>query len=73
MKEIKWDLFDIRLINDFLIIKSDRIFKSPLDRNRLYRACYALPSCPSKLNEWAKTWLDDDEELNLYELMSSIQ
>ncbi len=67
---ISWKLTDIQMVNNFLIIKGNRLLKAGDDPERVYRACYALPSDPDKMNEWINVHLNESEEQELYDFCS---
>ena len=62
-----WKPTDIQMVNNYLIIKGNRLFKAGDDPDRVYRACYALPSDPDKMNDWVNIHLNEIEEQELYD------
>ena len=61
-----WKSTDIQMVNNFLIIRGNQLIKSSHDPNRVYRACYALPSDPDKMDDWVSRHLDENEAQELY-------
>lgn len=69
-KKMSWQPTDIQLVNNFLIIKGSELFKSSHDPNRVYRACYALPSDPHLMDDWVSTHLSENEAAELFEFLN---
>lgn len=63
-----WKPTDIQMVNNFLIIKGNRLLKGGDDPEKVYRACYALPSDPEKMNDWVNIHLNETEEQELYDV-----
>lgn len=69
--EITWKEPDIQRVNNFLLIKGSQLFKSGHDSDRIYRACYALPSDPKEMDDWVDKHLNETETEALYEFISN--
>jgi len=69
MQEITWKPADIQRVNNYLIIKGNQTLRSSHDADGIYRACYALPSDPNKMNEWVNNHLDENEAKVLYNFL----
>jgi len=65
---ISWKSTDIQKVNNYLIIKGNQLLKTGDNAERVYRACYALPSDPDKMNDWINIHLNENEEQELYDL-----
>ena len=61
-----WTANHIQDVNNFLVIKGDQLFKSVNSSDRIYRACYALPSDPAEMDDWASKHLQEGEAIELY-------
>lgn len=61
-----WKFSDIQMVNNYLIIKGNQLIKSSSNPDRVYRACYALPSDPDKMNDWVNIHLNEKEAQELY-------
>jgi hypothetical protein len=62
-----WKSNDIQKVNNFLIIKGNKLLRASNDPERVYRACYALPSDPDKMNDWVYRHLNENEAQELYD------
>jgi hypothetical protein len=71
MQQITWKAADIQRVNNYLIIKGSQILKSNHHPDSVYRACYALPSKPDRMDEWVCTHLDENEAQILYDFIFS--
>lgn len=67
--QVTWDLSHIQQVNNYLIIKGEQLFKSSLDKERVYRACYALPSDPEQMDDWLDKHLNEKEAEQLFEFI----
>lgn len=70
-QEITWKPADIQRVNNYLIIKGNRFLKSSHDPDSVYRACYALPSDPAKMDDWVSKHLDEKEAQVLLDYLFS--
>ena len=62
-----WKSTDIHKVNNYLIIKGNQLLKASNDPGRVYRACYALPSDPDKMNDWVYRHLNETEAQQLFD------
>ena len=69
--QVNWNPGHIQQINNFLIIKGEQLFTSSIGSERVYRACYALPSDPKLMDDWVDKHLDEKEASKLFEFIFS--
>jgi len=62
-----WKSTDIQKVNNYLIIKGNQLLHASNEPDRIYRACYALPSDPDKMNDWVNIHLNENEAEALYD------
>ena len=58
--DFTWTQERIQKVNNLLLIMGDQILKSGQSQERVYKACYALPSDPDKMNAWCNEWINDE-------------
>jgi len=68
-KVVTWKQSDIQKVNNFLVIKGSHVLKSGHNPDRVYRACYALPSSPNEMDDWVNKHLDETEAEALFEFI----
>jgi hypothetical protein len=69
INDINWTQDSIQKVNNLLIIMGNEILNSGRSQEDIYKACYALPSDPSKMTDWCDEWIHEEGCNKLVELI----